>query len=216
MMLQRLSLTTFPIMFTWFAFLLVYFLIAKEGSSMSSLKFSLKQSLNVPGVKKAFQAIFDPSLVVPQMHIDHINQLNFVTLKEQGITCIIFDKDQTLSVTYVDQLHPSVLDHINQARQMFPNAVAILSNSVGSCDDDGYQGAMETEKHMKLPVIRHRLKKPCNYYVEQYHPPPPPPPLYSYNPLHTSHTLNQRVYRKCWNIFRRPVDVSLPLTRYAW
>ena len=76
---------------------------------------------------------------------------------------MVFDKDQTLSVTYVDQLHPSVVDHVNLAKQQFPNAVAILSNSVGSCDDDGYQGAMETEKYMKLPVIRHRLKKPCNY-----------------------------------------------------
>ena len=134
---------------------------------MSFLKFSLKQSLNVSGVKKAFKALFDPSLVIPQIHIDHINQLNFVTLKEQGITCVVFDKDQTLSVTYVDQLHPTVVDHVNLARQVFPNAVAILSNSVGSCDDDGYHGAMETEKHMKLPVIRHRLKKPCKCH---YHP----------------------------------------------
>ena len=127
---------------------------------MSFFKFSLKQSFNIPGVKKAFNAFLDPSLIIPQIRIDHINQLNFVSLKEKGITCVIFDKDQTLSVTYVDQLHPSCLDHINQARQMFPNAVAILSNSVGSCDDDGYRGAMETEKHMNLPVIRHRLKKP--------------------------------------------------------
>ena len=128
---------------------------------MSFLKFSLKQSLNVPGVKKAFKAIFDPSLVIPQIHIDHINQLNFMSMKEQGITCVIFDKDQTLSVTYVDLLHPSVLEQVNHAKQMFPNAVAILSNSVGSCDDDGYKGAIEAEKHLKLPVIRHRLKKPC-------------------------------------------------------
>ena len=155
-------------MAAWFGLLLLCFLIAKEGSSMSFLKFSLKQSLNVSGVKKAFKALFDPSLVIPQIHIDHINQLNFVTLKEQGITCVVFDKDQTLSVTYVDQLHPTVVDHVNLARQVFPNAVAILSNSVGSCDDDGYHGAMETEKHMKLPVIRHRSKKPCKCL---YHPP---------------------------------------------
>ena len=39
-------------------------------------------------------------------------------------------------------------------------AVAILSNSVGSCDDIGYEAAEKTEKMMKLPVIRHKAKKP--------------------------------------------------------
>ena len=206
-------------MFAWFVPLLLIFLFAKEGSSMSFLKFSLKQSLNVSGVKKAFKALFDPSLVIPQLHIDHINQLNFVTLKEQGITCVVFDKDQTLSVTYVDQLHPSVVDHVNLAKQQFPNAVAILSNSVGSCDDDGYQGAMETEKYMKLPVIRHRLKKPCKcpypsllVIVDTY--------ILLINSSYlqsTSQTLfHQHVYRKYWNISRRPVDESWPLMRYVW
>ena len=44
---------------------------------------------------------------------------------------------------------------------MPPNrAVAILSNSVGSCDDIEYKSAVKTEKMMELPVIRHVKKKP--------------------------------------------------------
>ena len=42
----------------------------------------------------------------------------------------------------------------------FHSAVAILSNSVGSCDDRGYVSAKKTEKAMDLPVIKHLLKKP--------------------------------------------------------
>ena len=40
------------------------------------------------------------------------------------------------------------------------SAVAILSNSVGSCDDRNFESAAKTEKMMKLPVIRHLAKKP--------------------------------------------------------
>lgn len=45
-------------------------------------------------------------------------------------------------------------------RFFFLSAVAILSNSVGSCDDRNFESAAKTEKMMKLPVIRHLAKKP--------------------------------------------------------
>jgi len=38
--------------------------------------------------------------------------------------------------------------------------VAILSNSVGSCDDINYKGAERLERHLSLPIIRHKNKKP--------------------------------------------------------
>jgi hypothetical protein len=41
------------------------------------------------------------------------------------------------SHTYVDKLHESTKDPVDCAKKIFPNAVAILSNSVGSCDDKG-------------------------------------------------------------------------------
>jgi phosphatidylglycerophosphatase GEP4 len=66
-----------------------------------------------------------------------------------------------LSHTYIDQLHPSVVSTVDDVKKLFPGAVAILSNSVGSCDDPDYRAAAETEKHMNIPVIRHKLKKPA-------------------------------------------------------
>lgn len=46
-------------------------------------------------------------------------------------------------------------------KEIFPGKIAILSNSVGSCDDDKYEGAEQTENSIGLPVIRHQLKKPA-------------------------------------------------------
>lgn len=42
-----------------------------------------------------------------------------------------------------------------------PEAIAILSNSVGTEDDANFEGAKLTELEMGIPVIRHKLKKPA-------------------------------------------------------
>jgi len=82
--------------------------------------------------------------------------------KEFGIRCVVFDKDNTLSLCYVDELHESVRETVEQSKIIFgERCVAILSNSVGSCDDLDYKGAAETEQNMQLPVIRHVEKKPA-------------------------------------------------------
>ena len=52
----------------------------------------------------------------------------------------MFDKDNTLSLAFVDELHESVVDTMEKANKLFPGRVAILSNSVGSCDDKDYAG----------------------------------------------------------------------------
>jgi phosphatidylglycerophosphatase GEP4 len=81
--------------------------------------------------------------------------------EEHGIRCVVFDKDQTLSLTYVDSLHSTAVRAVESSKLEFgPSGVAILSNSVGSSDDEGYQSAAETEEKMQLAVIRHARKKP--------------------------------------------------------
>ena len=51
-------------------------------------------------------------------------------------------------------------EKIKETESIFPSAVAILSNSVGSSDDVEFVGALEVEKVTSLPVIRHLQKKP--------------------------------------------------------
>ena len=73
------------------------------------------------------------------------------------------DKDNTLTYTYHKTLHPNVKTSIQKSREIFgENSIAILSNSVGSCDDmPNFHGAIETETSLGIPVIRHMLKKPA-------------------------------------------------------
>ena len=44
---------------------------------------------------------------------------------------------------------------------MFPSGIAILSNSIGSIDDLNFEGAQYAENLLRIPVIRHRYKKPA-------------------------------------------------------
>lgn len=53
--------------------------------------------------------------------------------------------------------------------QLFPDKVAILSNSAGSSDDDDFRMAKATEIAFNLPVIKHKAKKPgCLAEVDLY------------------------------------------------
>ena len=66
------------------------------------------------------------------------------------------------SEAYGDAIHPSIADKVEEIRRVFGEKnLAILSNSVGSCDDENYTGAVKTEKTMRIDVIRHKLKKPA-------------------------------------------------------
>ena len=59
-------------------------------------KYSVSQAINLPGLKKAMQAIFKPSILIPQINVKSINDLDFQEMKDSGISCIVFDKDNTL------------------------------------------------------------------------------------------------------------------------
>lgn len=66
------------------------------------------------------------------------------------------------SITYSNAIHPTVDQFMKNAKQSFtPEAIAILSNSVGTEDDVNFAGAELTELEMGIPVIRHKLKKPA-------------------------------------------------------
>jgi phosphatidylglycerophosphatase GEP4 len=63
---------------------------------MALSRFSIKQAINLPGIKKAMQSILKPSLMMPQINVKQIKDLKFQTMKDNGIKCIVFDKDNTL------------------------------------------------------------------------------------------------------------------------
>eukprot|EP01038_Epipyxis_sp_PR26KG_P009448 gene9448-12732_t len=128
---------------------------------IKNIQYFFKQSINWSGITAITDVIKNPSLCIPQIHINKIEDIDEVSLKEKyGIRCVVFDKDNTLCITYSDHLHPSVIHKVEKIKQSFPNSVAILSNSVGTKDDRDYYGAIVTEQNTGLPVIRHLKKKP--------------------------------------------------------
>jgi predicted membrane-bound spermidine synthase len=63
---------------------------------MVSTKFTLKQFLNVPGLKAVALVAASPELIPPHYHLKHVRQINYQLLKDRGIKCLVFDKDNTL------------------------------------------------------------------------------------------------------------------------
>jgi phosphatidylglycerophosphatase GEP4 len=130
-------------------------------SVMSGPKISLlKQAINVSAILGSMKLVLRPSLGVPSMSIRSLDELDFERLKNNGIKYLVFDKDNTLSIAYADVLHESAQSTVAKATKQFPDAVAILSNSVGSSDDVDFKGAIDIEGKFGIPVIRHEYKKP--------------------------------------------------------
>jgi predicted HAD superfamily phosphohydrolase YqeG len=135
-------------------------------------RFSLRQSLNTAGLR-AFCGVFsNPELIIANESIDHVAEIKLSELKSKGIKYLVFDKDNTLSSAFSDDLHSSVLSCIEEASELFGrDNIGILSNSSGSCDDINHHSAIKTESNTKLNVIRHVYKKPhheCFQEVQQH------------------------------------------------
>ena len=88
--------------------------------------------------------------------------MNFHVLKAYGgIKYLVFDKDNTLTIPYERNLHPSIESQLITLKGLYgPQNIAILSNSVGSKEDKGHSEAEILEKLHGIKVIRHLKKKP--------------------------------------------------------
>jgi hypothetical protein len=67
-----------------------------SSKPMVSSKFTLKQFLNVPGLKAIGLIFTSPHLILPHYNVKHVKNINYEMLKEKGIKCLVFDKDNTL------------------------------------------------------------------------------------------------------------------------
>jgi len=59
-------------------------------------KFSLRQAINIPALKKLSEVALNPKLAIPSIEIKEINDLSIQLLKDKDIKCILFDKDNTI------------------------------------------------------------------------------------------------------------------------
>ncbi|TFJ81634.1 hypothetical protein NSK_006885 [Nannochloropsis salina CCMP1776] len=79
----------------------------------------------------------------------------------EGIKGVIFDKDNTITAPYVDEVHEQVADAFETSKRVFgPRKLIIISNSAGTLDDSGHAAAIRIESSLGVPVLRHAVKKP--------------------------------------------------------
>ncbi|KAJ3000623.1 hypothetical protein HDV02_004308 [Globomyces sp. JEL0801] len=118
------------------------------------------QSINIPGIRAAVQSIFRPSLLVPVMVVPDMRSIPFVDLHKRGFKAIVFDKDNTLTAPYKNDIHPPFLSAFNECKKVFVGKVAVVSNSAGSIDDVGNKLASHLSVSLGIPIITQRDKKP--------------------------------------------------------
>eukprot|EP00611_Tribonema_gayanum_P016118 TRINITY_DN28118_c0_g1_i1.p1 TRINITY_DN28118_c0_g1~~TRINITY_DN28118_c0_g1_i1.p1 ORF type:complete len:268 (-),score=62.90 TRINITY_DN28118_c0_g1_i1:10-813(-) len=118
------------------------------------------QSFNSKAVRTLGSVIRHPSLAVPHLALTNIAQLDFAALKAMGIRGIIFDKDNTLTAPYVEELHPAISDGFRRCQSQFGGSICVMSNSAGTGDDVNFESAIKIETGLGIPVLRHREKKP--------------------------------------------------------
>lgn len=147
------------------------------------------QSLNLQGILAVGQVLRSPSLMLPHVSVKHIGLLDFELLRQAG-TCpahqrstpphsiprthphpppnhhpgikgIVFDKDNTLTAPYVDEVHEQVAAAFEKSKAVFgAKRLLIISNSAGTLDDPGYEAATRIEASLGVPVLHHAVKKP--------------------------------------------------------
>ncbi|MEM4267605.1 MAG: YqeG family HAD IIIA-type phosphatase [Candidatus Woesearchaeota archaeon] len=114
-----------------------------------------------------YVALFRKELTVPHLRVETIDNINFSELEKKGFCGIVYDKDNTLTLPHSYELHPRVKNAFEKSKNIFGDAVAIFSDGVGTKYDSG--GADLLEKRLEVPVIRHRILKPCGAgYIERH------------------------------------------------
>ncbi len=134
------------------------FSVTANGGKLN--RFSLRQSFNFPAIRNLLTLFKQPSLILPHISLNKLSELDVERLKAKGIKYIVFDKDNTLTRAFEDELHPDILNTFNEISHHFPGNVAILSNSVGSSDDTDYaEAGMSLFVAHSLLLLRYNFRQ---------------------------------------------------------
>lgn len=120
------------------------------------------QSINLPAmIYFPYVRYFNKQLAVPHFSVADISKINPKRLRQAGFQGLVFDKDNTLTAPYVNEIHPNICSAFSQYQEEFGDRILILSNSAGTGDDHNYEDALEIEKCLGIKVIKHKWKKPA-------------------------------------------------------
>ena len=122
----------------------------------------MSQSFNLDAILYFPYARFvRKSLAIPHFSVKDISKIDPEKLKEYGFRGIVFDKDNTLTAPYVNQIYPTIIEPFKQYQDIFSKKLVIMSNSAGTLDDKNYKDALQIEDELGIPVLRHNRKKPA-------------------------------------------------------
>ena len=129
------------------------------------------QSINWPAIRTTGRVLFGrPSLAVPHLDVRDIRDIDFHKLRTAGCEGVIFDKDNTLTAPYADEVEPRLSEALRECCAAFgKERVAVLSNSAGTPDDPGYRMATRLEGSLGLAVLRRQQKKPRGFESVRAH-----------------------------------------------
>ncbi len=120
----------------------------------------MSQLINLAALGYTPYAYFS-KVTIPHFQVNSVNDINFTLLLETGFKGGIFDKDNTLTKPYQHEVHPSIEENVRTAKNLFPHALLIDSNSAGTRDDPQYNEAKKIEDTLGIPVLHHVHKKPA-------------------------------------------------------
>ncbi|KAG9294336.1 hypothetical protein G9A89_001841 [Geosiphon pyriformis] len=119
------------------------------------------QSINLQALKHMGKVIRNSSLLVPHLIVKDIRNVDFPKLKDFGIHAIAFDKDNTLTPPYEDQIYKPFEVAWKSCKSTFGSEnIVIVSNSAGTPDDLNGRQAAKIEQTLGVSVLIHQLKKP--------------------------------------------------------
>jgi len=104
----------------------------------------MAQSFNAQGVLYyPIVRYFRKELAVPHFMVENLSKIDPEKLKFYGFKGLVFDKDNTLTAPYVNQIHSSIEKEFEDYKRIFGDKIAIISNSAGTKDDKNYKDAIQ-------------------------------------------------------------------------
>lgn len=106
---------------------------APSSMAGKSLLAKLGQSINVAGIAFSSKVILkERHLAIPHVSVPDISWIDWKALRAKGFEAVLFDKDNTLTAPYGQNVWPSLLESLEECRTAFDGRLALLSNSAGN------------------------------------------------------------------------------------
>ncbi|MBI5398421.1 YqeG family HAD IIIA-type phosphatase [Candidatus Woesearchaeota archaeon] len=99
-------------------------------------------------------------LAIPHFCVADIRSVSPQKLQGHGFRGVIFDKDNTITAPYVNEIYATIADAFAAFQDTYGKRIVIMSNSAGTKDDWDHEDAKKIEDDLCITVLRHDRKKP--------------------------------------------------------